>query len=295
MELERLRAIQKETLTALHKSVIIPRNSVALSYLGARVCYSNSHPLKILEEKRITSGEYIKFLLNLKDKEHYSVFAHTPVIIKDVDYEQALYTSSLFVKVFLDYDDLSRNKSVDLLLNLRHFAEVMSNDEFHKLLEDNHIHSVEELERTIYGKSKDEFMLIVPDETQTIVFTVDCTTTKWLSVLCHNYTRIFTHQLVRHTWLNFSQRSHRYTKVERIGVPSSISNYVQKETLENLFGLYSVSKYEDARYIIPQGACTTILSSGPRIVWQDFVKKRLSKYAQYEIRHLAEIVSNHVN
>jgi thymidylate synthase (FAD) len=115
-----------------------------------------------------------------------------------------------------------------------------------------------------------------------------------------------THQLVRHTWLNFSQRSHRYTKVDSVVIPPSVKQknkgklnitlMLYEEFVTHFLHCYkslievSGVPREDARFISPAGASTTIMASGPLFVWQDFASKRNHPKAQWEIRKCASIV-----
>jgi thymidylate synthase (FAD) len=48
---------------------------------------------------------------------------------------------------------------------------------------------------------------------------------------------------------------------------------------------------EDARYVLPNACTTEIVMSGNFRNWRWFLKERLSKAAQWEIRNLAEIIA----
>jgi len=117
----------------------------------------------------------------------------------------------------------------------------------------------------------------------------------WYVVVAHDFSRVFSHQFVRHTWLNFNQRSHRYTKVDAYVVPQGL----EKERLKLYEELFDSAllhyetlikegvKKESARFIVPQGATTTVMASGTKFVWEDFVEKRAIPQAQEEVRSLA--------
>ena len=113
--------------------------------------------------------------------------------------------------------------------------------------------------------------------------------------------RACSHQLVRHRIASYSQRSQRFTKTkegENFVVPQSI--------VENPFALailersYSASimaynqlielgiKQEDARYVLPAGATTSIVVTMNFRSLRNFFEQRLSKKAQREIRMFAE-------
>ncbi|MBX0312565.1 MAG: FAD-dependent thymidylate synthase, partial [Sulfurihydrogenibium sp.] len=112
--------------------------------------------------------------------------------------------------------------------------------------------------------------------------------------------RIATHQLVRHSALNFSQRSQRYVKEDdndTIFPDSILSNKEIKERVElhdklskllykDLVYNYKI-KREDARYFLPAGAKTSIVVSGTLNWINDFIEKRNTPHAQWEIRNVA--------
>ena len=107
--------------------------------------------------------------------------------------------------------------------------------------------------------------------------------------------RLFSHQFVRHTWLNFNQRSHRYTQVDQFVCPPTFSEEAralyEKEIQQGLKAYQELLKLglkkEDARFVTPQGSATTLLATGPYFVWEDFIRKRRHLKAQWEIRALA--------
>lgn len=123
--------------------------------------------------------------------------------------------------------------------------------------------------------------------------------------------RALSHQLVRHRIASFSQRSQRYVNEKQFDyvVPESMYNkFYQdkngisepKEAVE-LFhylmkliqGFYEnlisagVPK-EDARFVLPNACCTSlIVTMNPR-AFRNFLKLRLDTHAQWEIRALAK-------
>jgi thymidylate synthase (FAD) len=107
---------------------------------------------------------------------------------------------------------------------------------------------------------------------------------------------------VRHTWLNFNQRSHRYTKVDRFVIPDGFGESEVDAYLDLVASDLKVYKKmiekgvkkESARFVIPQGCATTVLVSGPEVAWADFASKRAIPQAQGEIRRLAEILKEHL-
>ena len=113
--------------------------------------------------------------------------------------------------------------------------------------------------------------------------------------------RAMTHQLVRHTTLNFSQRSQRYVKEDEnyTIMPPSIAENKDALELVNLYDemattLYNMLVYdykikrEDARFFLPMGRRTTIVVSGTLKWIHDFIEKRDTPHAQWEIRNVAK-------
>jgi len=54
-------------------------------------------------------------------------------------------------------------------------------------------------------------------------------------------------------------------------------------------------KRESARFVVPQGVATSVLATGPDLVWEDFVSKRAIPQAQEEIRALAIFLKEVLN
>lgn len=117
--------------------------------------------------------------------------------------------------------------------------------------------------------------------------------------------RVCSHQLVRVAHAGILQASQRYikqTSIEYIdppalqGVnPDDRHEWMQIQKRAEALYLNLVNsgqmKKEDARFILPQG-CTTSL----RIVmnfqgWRDFLRNRMSKHAQWEVRAVAEEIN----
>ena len=278
----------------------IPRGLV-LSYVGARICYWGGHPLDLVKEG-IGKGVG-EFLLRLKKAGHYSVFAHTPIVvdISKLGVEEKYNLAKTYFKAFFD-DEVA-------LFNLRHFAEVMSDEEFGELLSvDLDLSGVGvkvfRREGIEWGKvAEGDLGSISGDwgnfEREVIVLKEKGNRFGWMSIVTHNFSRVFSHQFVRHTWLNFNQRSHRYTKVDSFMIPDCFaeedkviySSFCDTAlTIHNVWG--KKMKREWARFIIPQGVVTTVIASGPRFVWEDFMEKRCISGAQGEIRELANVVKD---
>jgi len=271
-----------------------------LSYIGARICYWDGHPLALAKED---TENVIELLLRLKRAGHYSIFAHTPVVIDiyGLKAEEKYALAKTYFKAF--FDDRSRKA----LFNLRHFAEVMGDEEFERLISvDLDLGGVSAV---VFGRRDGQWEKVMEGslgniycdwagfEREVVILKGGGDEFGWMSVIAYNFSRIFSHQFVRHTWLNFNQRSHRYTKVDSFIIPDCFAEEDSKIyesfcnialTLYNTFG--KRIKKEWARFVIPQGVVTTVMASGPRFVWEDFIEKRVVIRAQDEIRELAEVV-----
>lgn len=108
--------------------------------------------------------------------------------------------------------------------------------------------------------------------------------------------RSFSHQIVRHRLLSFSQESQRYVDGSdfKYVLPSAIQNAEKIELTEIMKSLNSEYKYlrntllkEDARCVLPNAAMTQMVVSGEETGWNHFLKLRCAKDAQEEIREVA--------
>ncbi len=309
MELKELRKRQRDLvsliLERLDKASL--QKGLPLSFLGARVCYAETHPLSLFKEEKFQDQQrLISFLLHLKSAGHFSVFAHTPIPISitDLSLSDKYHLSRTYFKAFF-----WEEKGL-ALFNLRHIAENVDETTFLKLIScdlDLSVIKIKIFKREKEGWEKSwegnlqqatALDFSPPQEIfarpEVILLQVDDDPFFWTSIMAHGFSRIFSHQFVRHTWLNFNQRSHRYTKVDTFAVPSTfkelhLAEYrrIIKETLSLYEEWTRQMKKESARFILPQGVATTILASGPLFIWQDFIEKRAIPQAQEEIRDLA--------
>lgn len=122
--------------------------------------------------------------------------------------------------------------------------------------------------------------------------------------------RIATHQLVRHRMASYSQYSHRGRDVElTFVIPDSLGekmdeskdmNELITQYLEQSGSLYyslvdSGVPPEDARFMLPSGLSSTILFTMNGRELRHFLKLRLAKNAQWEIRELANSILKILN
>lgn len=115
--------------------------------------------------------------------------------------------------------------------------------------------------------------------------------------------RVLTHELVRHRiGFSFSQRSQRYVNEKNLSyvIPEEINNNQEAlgiflGAMDNAWDAYSKLqelglKNEIARYVLPNSCCTKIFVTADFRAWRNFLKLRLSKRAQHEIRDMANII-----
>jgi thymidylate synthase (FAD) len=119
--------------------------------------------------------------------------------------------------------------------------------------------------------------------------------------------RACTHQLVRHRIASYSQRSQRYVDEGEFDyvVPPSVqqSEEARKEfeqTMNLLLGEYEKLRdmgvpKEDARFVLPNACTTTIVVTMNARSLRNFLRVRLEKHAQWEIRQLAQKMYDLVN
>jgi len=114
--------------------------------------------------------------------------------------------------------------------------------------------------------------------------------------------RACSHQLVRHRLASYSQRSQRYVKedtpsyvtppeIEKSDYLSMVYENQMKDAWQRYRQLIGagVSK-EDARFVLPNACTTEIMMTMNFREIRHFLKLRLAKNAQWEIRKLAECV-----
>jgi len=115
--------------------------------------------------------------------------------------------------------------------------------------------------------------------------------------------RVVTHEFVRHRiGFSYSQRSQRYVdeNIPSYVIPDEIRAnshaydwYVM--AMSNAWDVYKRLqelglKNEIARYVLPNACCTKMCVTADFRAWRNFLKLRLSKRAQHEIRDLANVI-----
>jgi thymidylate synthase (FAD) len=215
------------------------KDTIPFTALGARTCYSNGDLNYLLNDPRVVSKtERAKFLSKLGNYKHFSVFAHS-FAYKDLS---SLEEEKINIIVGKQFKHLKKEEKAQILaikigatkfkshynpkyptvigVSLRHFLEELleeSEEEYFKSFE-----KIAEYDVPVepLGYKDDVWLIGLKKEYDGYaVFYID------------NVSRTMTHQLVRHTTLNFSQRSQRYVKEDEnlLIIPPSI-----KETVCNL-------------------------------------------------------------
>jgi len=111
--------------------------------------------------------------------------------------------------------------------------------------------------------------------------------------------RSLTHQLVRHRIASYAQQSQRYVNLNEpnyVTPPKIGKNKKMKkayeETMKNIWTEYNKLlevgiPAEDARYVLPNAACTNIMVTMNARSLLNFFELRCCMHAQWEIRQLA--------
>ena len=264
------------------------KDSFPYAALGARVCYNSGDLKSLLNDPRVIDKQKrAEFLSKLGNYKHFSVFSHS-FAYKKVGEKNALRIGATYFKSHYTpkYPDV-------IGVSLRHYLEeLLKKDEkeyqkaFEKLAEyDTHIEP-----RGVYTQDHLTVALIGINKEYDgyAVFFID------------GVSRAMTHQLVRHTTLNFSQRSQRYVKEDEnyTIMPPSVAENKDALELVKLYDEMATAFYEmlvydykikreDARFFLPMGRRTTIVVSGTLKWIHDFIEKRDTPHAQWEIRNVA--------
>lgn len=108
--------------------------------------------------------------------------------------------------------------------------------------------------------------------------------------------RSLTHQLVRHRIASYSQQSQRYVESDREyvtppSVAASDGETRYREAMQAIWDTYEelqeMVPTEDARYVLPNAACTKIIVTMNARSLHNFFALRCCLHAQWEIRALA--------
>lgn len=112
----------------------------------------------------------------------------------------------------------------------------------------------------------------------------------WFTVLISGVTRAFTHELVRHRHLSFTQSSTRYIKSANILLPEGVPNKVVellRDTMDRCRELLKGFPRDVIRLTYPIGIDTSIAVSGNLRAWHHLFEIRLSPNVYEEFRVVA--------
>ena len=229
------------------------KESIPFTALGARTCYSSGDLDYLLNDPRVISKEdRAKFLSKLGNYKHFSVFAHSFAYKDLVELDEELIDKYL-EKEFLNLSKNEKAKILALKISATHFKSEY-NPEYPTVIGVSLRHYLEDLlqydEKEYFNAFKEMVKYDIPVEP---LGSLENTTLIGLLKDYDGYavfyidkiSRVCTHQLVRHTSLNFSQRSQRYVKEDenQFIIPPSIKNSsckleeeeILKKSLENVF------------------------------------------------------------
>ncbi len=123
----------------------------------------------------------------------------------------------------------------------------------------------------------------------------------YATFLVEGVSRVTSHQFVRSKHLDFLQESQRYVDQTDTDftVPSGLT--YEQEVIYHSHYRDSLAAYEalrksgikkeDARLVLPEASHTRFYVTGNFQAWNDFLKLRAEKHAQWELRHCAEVIA----
>jgi len=260
------------------------KDTIVCAALGARVCYNKGDLDSLLAEERVTDpAQRAKFLQKLAKSKHYSIFSHA-FAYKDIGEAAAREFAATRFKTRYNPADPGV-----LGVSLRHYLEELLDKHPGKIGEVfDEIATLDAPVKVLDQEDNVALVGLIKGYRGHAVFYID------------NVSRTLTHQLVRHTILDFSQRSQRYVSEtsNSIIVPESIRQNPLALGIFNRATTHAQEAYgdllkdgirkEDARFLLPHGAKTTIMVSGSLDGMQEFIRKRNHSKVQWEVRKVAQ-------
>jgi len=126
--------------------------------------------------------------------------------------------------------------------------------------------------------------------------------------LIQGVSRALTHELVRHRHFSFSQVSQRYVDhadrsvvkppamteeewdVVQASTRTAKEAYAYVTAQMKARGVDKKTRNGAARAVLPEATSTSLVMTGNHRSWREFIDKRYSKFADLEIRNLAELI-----
>ncbi|WP_457624451.1 FAD-dependent thymidylate synthase [Persephonella sp.] len=210
------------------------KESIPFTAIGARTCYSSGDLDYLLNDPRVVSREdRAKFLSKLGNYKHFSVFAHS------FAYKDLSQLEDGLIDRYLEdeFKGLPKKKKAEIVamkiastkfkshynpeyptvigVSLRHYLEDMlqqSEEEYFKTFEKMAEYDIPV--KPLGSRENTTLIGLIREYDGYGVFFID------------NVSRTMTHQLVRHTALNYSQRSQRYVREDQnlLIIPPSVEN-----------------------------------------------------------------------
>lgn len=112
--------------------------------------------------------------------------------------------------------------------------------------------------------------------------------------------RSCSHQFVRSKHLDFLQRSQRYCSEEDVNFINpdgyDLFDHHYQYCLSTYRTLLEMGyKKEDARFVLPEATCTSLIVTGNLQAWIDFIRLRSGKEVQWEIREVANKINGYLH
>ncbi len=242
------------------------KDSIPFTAIGARTCYSSGDLNYLLNDPRVVSKEdRAKFLSKLGNYKHFSVFSHS------FSYKDLSLLDEKVLNSFLpeDIHPLKKEIKASILaqkiasthfkshynpeyptvigISLRHYLEKLLEKD-----ENEYFHAFEkmaEYDIPVEPLGQEENVTLIGLLNEYDGYAV---------FFIENVSRTMTHQLVRHTALNFSQRSQRYVREDEnsIIIPPSVEKSsckvpVKAEILKDIIKIFTdeIEKAEAKEYL----------------------------------------------
>lgn len=285
----------------------LERNSVKLIDLsepGRKIEYAGKVCYK--SQGNITDTSYERFITNIVNSGHHSVLEHeAKMFCFDIDFFQ---------------------KNIDPLIRYNHYLNVTFEDR--NVFVSGNIRAwydlINKFDYDLYAQSLSTYL----NKDYPYIFKdydakMNCTYGLDAEEKCKDLskhklytfeilgTRSFTHQIVRHRTLSFSQESQRYCNYSNKKFEHSIRVILPEIEDEDTFELVKKQclncentyfsliekgeKPEDARQVLPNCAASTIVVSGTIDNWKKFLKLRMDNHAQKEIREIANCIASYLH
>ncbi len=208
------------------------KDSIPFTAIGARTCYSSGDLEYLLNDPRVVSKEdRAKFLSKLGNYKHFSVFGHS-FAYKDLSKEDEERINKHLDVSFHTLDKKEKAKILAMKIASTHFKSHY-NPEYPTVIGISLRHYLEKLLEKdeeeyfkTFEKMADYDVPVKPlgKEGNTTLIGLLKEYDGYAVFYIDNVSRTMTHQLVRHTALNYSQRSQRYVKEDEnlLIIPPSV-------------------------------------------------------------------------